>query len=180
MRLTTASALAAAVFLSACGGSEETVHPLSPPAPAPAPAPAPVAAWTLTPLPLGAALPAASDTTPNPGRGYHRWRAQPPAVPEPHAPAPREAFQRYTWAQLEGATPGSYTLAGLLADRDAARAQGQRFAFRIQPMRGYGNGGIDVPAYLSAASTQPECNTPHPACMWLTETNTYVPNWNHP
>lgn len=180
MRLTTASALAAAVFLSACGGSEETDHPLSPPAPAPAPAPAPVAAWTLTPLPLGAALPAASDTTPNPGRGYHRWRSQPPAVPEPHAPAPREAFQRYTWAQLEGATPGSYTLAGLLADRDAARAQGQRFAFRIQPMRGYGNGGIDVPAYLSAASTQPECNTPHPACMWLTETNTYVPNWNHP
>ena len=42
-------------------------------------------------------------------------------MPEPHAPAPREAFQRYTWAQLEGATPGSYTLAGLLARNQAAR-----------------------------------------------------------
>jgi hypothetical protein len=106
-------------------------------------------------------------------------------VPQPHAPAPREAYQRYTWAQLEGATPGSYTLAGLLADRDAARAQGQRFALRIQPMRGYGTGGIDVPAYLSTSSAQAECQAPQAACMWSTQpgapaTGTYVPNWNHP
>ncbi|RZJ60916.1 MAG: DUF4832 domain-containing protein [Acidovorax sp.] len=107
-------------------------------------------------------------------------------MPEPHAPAPREAFQRYTWAQLEGDTPGSYTLGTtLLADRDAARARGERFAFRIQPMRGYGTGISDLPKYLTAASTRPECNAPQPVCTWSTqpgspESGTYVPNWNHP
>ena len=157
-----------------------------PPAPSPATTPPPLPAWQITALPLGAALPAASDTTRNPGRGYHRWRGQPAAVPEPHAPAPLEAFQRYTWAQLEDATPGSYKIAAtLLADRAAARARGERFAFRIQPMRGYGSGVADVPAYLSATSTQPECNAPHPVCMWSTQpgspaSGTYVPNWNHP
>lgn len=160
--------------------------PAPTPAPAPGPAPTPAPAWQLTTLPLGAALPAASDTTRNPGRGYHRWREQPLAVPAPQAPAPLESFQRYTWAQLEDATPGSYKIAAtLVADRAAARARGERFAFRIQPMRGYGTGVADVPAYLSATSTQPECNAPHPVCMWSTQpgnpgVGTYVPNWNHP
>jgi hypothetical protein len=101
-------------------------------------------------------------------------------VPEPHAPAPREAFQRYTWTQLEGDTPGSWNLSALTTDRAAARARGERFAFRIQPMRGYGTGVADVPKYLSATSTQPDCTAPHPACTWLADGNTYVPNWNHP
>lgn len=152
----------------------------TPAPPPPAPAPAPVPAWQLTAQPLGAPLPAATDTTPNPGRGYHRWRASPAAVPEPHAPAPREAFQRYTWTQLEGDTPGSWNLFALTTDRAAARARGERFAFRIQPMRGYGTGVADVPKYLSATSTQPDCTAPSPACIWLADGNTYVPNWNHP
>lgn len=139
-----------------------------------------------------APLPLASDLTPNPGRGYHTWRANPAAVPLGPSAPPLAAFQRYLWRDLEGATPGQYNLGALVAARDAARAAGQQFAFRIQPMRGYGTDTLDVPAYLHGAATaRPECTAPNPACVWAAPMPaptppapplppTLVPNWNHP
>ena len=127
-----------------------TPAPSPSPTPAPSPAPTPAApAWTVVSVNTTLApLPIASDLTPNPGRGYHRWRANPAAVPLGDSAPPLAAFQRYRWNELEGATPGQYTLSSLVAARDAARAAGQQFAFRLQAMRGYGTETLDVPTYL--------------------------------
>lgn len=161
------------------------------PTPAPSPAPAPTSpAWTVVSVNTTLApLPIASDLTPNPGRGYHRWRANPAAVPLGDSAPPLAAFQRYRWNELEGSTPGQYTLSSLVAARDAARAAGQQFAFRLQAMRGYGTETLDVPTYLYGAGTaRPECTAPNPACVWSAPMPTtvpptpptLVPNWNHP
>ncbi|MCO4245786.1 hypothetical protein NFX52_30520, partial [Acidovorax facilis] len=87
---------------------------------------------------LLAPLAIASDLTPNPGRGYYQWRSDPGDVPLAQSAPPQAAYQRYLWKDLEGNTPGQYTLGSLVAARDAARAAGRQFAFRIQAMRGYG------------------------------------------
>ena len=87
---------------------------------------------------LLAPLAIASDLTPNPGRGYYQWRSDPGDVPLAQSAPPQAAYQRYLWKDLEGNTPGQYTLGNLVAARDAARAAGRQFAFRIQAMRGYG------------------------------------------
>ena len=168
-----------------------TPAPAPSPTPAPSPAPAPASpGWTVVSVNTTLApLPIASDLTPNPGRGYHRWRANPAAVPLGDSAPPLAAFQRYRWNELEGATPGQYTLSSLVAARDAARAAGQQFAFRLQAMRGYGTETLDVPSYLHGAGTaRPECSAPKPACVWSAPMPatvpptppTLVPNWNHP
>ncbi|KRD27283.1 hypothetical protein ASE39_03070 [Acidovorax sp. Root267] len=140
----------------------------------------------LTPLAI------ASDLTPNPGRGYYQWRSDPGDVPLAQSAPPQAAYQRYLWKDLEGNTPGQYNLGNLVAARDAARAAGRQFAFRIQAMRGYGTNTLDVPTYLHGAGTaQPQCSAPNPACVWTAPMPaptppapalppTLVPNWNHP
>ncbi len=141
---------------------------------------------------LLAPLAIASDLTPNPGRGYYQWRSDPGDVPLAQSAPPPAAYQRYLWKDLEGNTPGQYTLGNLVAARDAARAAGRQFAFRIQAMRGYGTNTLDVPTYLHGAGTaQPQCSAPNPACAWAAPMPaptppapalppTLVPNWNHP
>ncbi len=145
---------------------------------------------TLSPQPL------ASDLTPNPGRGYYQWRSDAGDVPLAQSAPPQAAYQRYLWKDLEGSTPGQYTLNSLVAARDAARAAGRQFAFRIQAMRGYGSNTLDVPDYLyGAATAQAQCTAPNPACVWSAPMPsptppppapapppppTLVPNWNHP
>ncbi|QLA81108.1 DUF4832 domain-containing protein [Acidovorax sp. JMULE5] len=163
-----------------------------PPPPPPAPPP-PSAGWSVVSVnSLLAPLAIASDLTPNPGRGYYQWRSDPGDVPLAQSAPPQAAYQRYLWKDLERNTPGQYTLGNLVAARDAARAAGRQFAFRIQAMRGYGTNTLDVPTYLHGAGTaQPQCSAPNPACVWAAPMPaptppapalppTLVPNWNHP
>ena len=171
-------AMVCALLLSACGGGSDTS---AEPSPSPSLSRS-TAAWTVDLLNSSlAALPIETDHTSNPLRGFHEWRYVTPAVPTSHSAAPTVSYQRYQWKDLEGATPGQYTLGQLVADRDAARQQGRKFAFRLRAMRGYDTGVSDLPVYLSNTSTKAECTAPNPVCQWATAAPvTLVPNWNHP
>jgi hypothetical protein len=122
------------------------------------------------------ALAVSSDDTINPLRGYYRWRDQ-EVVPQPE-PA-RDDYQRYQWRDLEPAD-GVYDFSALLADRDAARDTGRKFAFRLRMMAGYDDDTVYMPAWLAN----------HAACLagcgfWADADAadpglTWVPDWNDP
>lgn len=77
----------------------------------------------------------------NPLSGMHRWRDL--AV----VPGMREAtaYDRYTWSQVEGETPGSYDWSVIYNDIYAALSRGQMYAFRVRArVTSY-----ETPAYLA-------------------------------
>lgn len=158
-----------AVVLSACGGGGGGASPSSVTA-------SPTgAAWQAQTLTRSlTALPVASDDTVNPLRGYYRWRGQ-EKVPQT-TPA-LDAYQRYRWRDLEP-TQGHYNFNTVLADLAAAKAQGRKFALRVQMMLGYDDGQIYVPAYLVG-----HASCAH-GCGWWADydagnpLNTFVPDWN--
>jgi hypothetical protein len=122
------------------------------------------------------AIALASDNTINPLRGYYRWRGQ-EVIPQPE-PA-RDAYQRYQWRDLEP-LDGQYDFSALLADRDAARNSGRKFAFRLRMMAGYDDDTLYAPDWLPG----------HAACLagcgFWADTDaadpglTWIPDWNDP
>jgi hypothetical protein len=137
-----------------------------------APPPFPTASVALqslvpTPIPLGDA------ELVNPLRGLYRWRGQ-ELMPTPD-PLPRpalDAYERYTWRQLEPA-PGQYDFSAIEQDFAQASAEGRRFGFRVRALV---SGQTSVPDYLMREQE---------ADWWLDydddgEAETYVPDWNDP
>jgi hypothetical protein len=123
-----------------------------------------------------ATIPLATDTTVNPMRGWYRWQNQ-ELVPQPE-PA-RDSFRRYHWRDLE-AVQGQYDFAAILADRDAARATGRKFALRVRMMAGYDDDTLYVPAWL------PNHASCLAGCGFWADTDaadpglTWIPDWNDP
>lgn len=121
-------------------------------------------------------IPLADDDTVNPLRGYYRWRGQ-ELVPQ--AEPSLDAYQRYQWRELETAA-GVYDFRRLLADRQQARDEGRKFAFRLRMMTGYDNDEVHLPAYLVG---HPECVA---GCGFWADAdpadpqNTFLPDWNDP
>ncbi|MES2299084.1 MAG: DUF4832 domain-containing protein [Pseudomonadota bacterium] len=117
-----------------------------------------------------------SDDTINPMHGYYRWQNQ-ELVPQ-SAPA-QDAYRRYYWRDLESAE-GQYNFSAILAELQAAKNQGRKFALRIRMMAGYDDGQVYAPAYLvNNAQCQHGCGfwaDSDPAVPGLT----FVPDWNDP
>ncbi len=84
------------------------------------PASAPEPVFTLTPTHISYA---AAEIA-NPGRGLYRWRGQTMICP-PEFKSDRDAYNRWTWAELEP-SEGSYAWASVRAFIAAAAARGQR------------------------------------------------------
>jgi hypothetical protein len=118
-------------------------------------------------------LPVASDDTINPMRGYHRWFNL-ELVPQT-SPA-LVAYNRYAWRDLE-TSQDVYDFSAVLAKASAAKAAGQKFAFRIAMMKGYGDSTFYLPAYLyKNAACARNCGfwTPSETAT----SRTFVPDWN--
>ncbi len=98
----------------------------------------------------------------NPMRGLTKWRGN-EIVPQPEAA--KDAYQRYTWSQLE-TSQGVYNFSKLEYDIAQAWSQGRKFAFRVRDMVEPG-AGIKVPMYLE------------PYGFYTTD-NMFVPDYNHP
>jgi len=122
------------------------------------------------------AIPAASDDTVNPLRGYYRWQNQ-ELVPQA-APA-KDAYRRYYWKDLEAAE-GQYNFSAILNDLATARSQGRKFAFRLRMMAGYDDNVVYAPAYIvNSANCQAGCG------FWADTDatvpgQTFIPDWNDP
>ena len=115
----------------------------------------------------------ASDDTVNPMRGYHRWFN---LELVPHASPALVAYNRYAWRDLES-SQDVYDFSAVLAKANAAKAAGQKFAFRVAMMKGYGDSTLYLPAYLykNVACTR-NCGfwTPSETAA----SRTFVPDWN--
>jgi len=100
-------------------------------------------------------------------RGYYSWWGE-DIVP---GQTMYEAYRRYRWVDLEP-EEGRYNFE--LVEKDIARAaaQGRRFGFNFQSMRGYGDKLLYVPEYLAE-------------CGWWADENkdgkedTFIPDWNN-
>jgi hypothetical protein len=118
----------------------------------------------------------ASDDTVNPLRGYYRWQNQ-ELIPQ--AEPARDSYRRYHWRDLEPVA-GQYDFSALLADRNAARDSGRKFAFRLRMMAGYDDDTLYVPAWL------PNHASCLAGCGFWADTDaadpglTFIPDWNDP
>jgi hypothetical protein len=118
----------------------------------------------------------AADATINPLRGYYRWQNQ-ELIPQPE-PA-HDSYRRYYWRTLEPVL-GQYDFSSVLADRDAARDSGRKFALRVRMMAGYDDDTLYVPAWLPGHAS---CLA---GCGFWTDTDaadpglTFIPDWNDP
>lgn len=77
----------------------------------------------------------------NPLAGPHRWHNQ------TYVPDMQEltAYERFTWRQIEGSTPGSYNWTPIRNAINAAKSRNQMFAFRVRArIESY-----EVPSYLT-------------------------------
>jgi hypothetical protein len=117
---------------------------------------------SLRPVPLPE-----TENVPSPMRGYYSWWDE-DVVPDQTM---YEAYRRYRWVDLE---PEQDRYNFELVEKDIARAvaQGRRFGFNFQSMRGYRDEKVYVPEYLD------ECG------WWADEDNdgkedTFIPDWNN-
>ena len=100
----------------------------------------------------------------NPMRGWYKWRNQEVLVPPP--PPSVDAYQRYEWRTLESDPSQPLTLSAMETAYNQARANGQKFSFRI---RDYVDGSTNaVPQYIinQGLATQ--------------NGSVYVPRWSDP
>lgn len=120
------------------------------------------------------ALPATTDDTVNPLRGYYRWNKQEKVT---QASPALDAYQRYRWRDLE-TSAGVYDFSVVLSDLQLAKSQGRKFALRVQMMLGYDDDQVYLPAYLV---NNANCTA---GCGWLADYDagnpglTFVPDWN--
>lgn len=90
-------------------------------------------------------IPLSAPEISNPMRGYYDWLGygvRPPGLQFP------DFYKRYMWDELE-TSKGVYNFQIIKNDIAAAKARGQKFAFRIMAVNSFDNDEVGVPLYMT-------------------------------
>lgn len=125
-------------------------------------------------------IPLSAPDIANPVRGYYDWLG---AGVRPSTLQFSEFYKRYMWDELE-TSKGVYNLSVIKNDMAAAKAKGQKFAFRIMAVNSFGRSSqgddeIGVPPYMTREVPGDYCgyNDEYIKTEWEVD-RVWVPDWN--